>query len=363
MKVLVSLCRARTFYFTKLHKSIRRDDLLSLITDKFGRPLQDLRISVTDRCNFRCTYCMPKEIFGKDYQFLPKHEVLSFEEIYRIAKIFCELGVRKIRLTGGEPLLRNNLPHLIKKLATIKVLEDLALTTNASLLEIMAPQLKKAGLKRINVSLDALDPNLFQSISDSGVNVEQVLKGIKKAKEVGLKVKVNMVVKRDMNEQEIIPMATYFKEQEITLRFIEFMDVGESNGWNMSKVVTKKEILKRLSDHFHLEPVNASYIGEVAQRYRHFGSNVEIGFITSISEPFCSTCTRARIAADGKLYTCLFATSGFDLKELLRSKANDREVKDAIVSLWQKRNDRYSYIRTKETIKNKKKIEMSYIGG
>lgn len=334
-----------------------------MITDKFGRPLQDLRISVTDRCNFRCTYCMPKEVFGRDYQFMPQNQVLSFAEIERLSKIFVGLGVNKIRLTGGEPLLRRDLHLLIDKLVAIDGLADIGLTTNASLLEIMAPKLKDAGLKRINVSLDALDNDVFQSINDSGVTVERVLKGINRAKESGLEVKVNMVVKKGMNDQEIIPMAKYFKEQEITLRYIEFMDVGESNGWDFSKVVTKKQIFERLSKEFDLEAVDPAYLGEVAKRYRFAGSDVETGFITSVSESFCSTCTRARIAADGKLYMCLFATSGFDLRELLRSGKNDEEVKAIISGLWKKRDDRYSDLRTEETIKHQKKIEMSYIGG
>ena len=337
---------------------------MSLITDQFGRPIQDLRISVTDRCNFRCTYCMPKEIFGRDYQFMPKNQLLSFEEIERLAKIFVQLGVNKIRLTGGEPLLRRDMPVLIEKLVAIKGLEDIGLTTNASLLEYLAPQLKNAGLKRVNVSLDALDNELFQSINDRSVSTERVLKGIEKAKEVGLGVKVNMVVKKGMNDHEMIPMAKYFKEKEMTLRYIEFMDVGESNEWDFSKVVTKKEMFEQLSKQFDLEPVDRSYLGEVAKRYRYAGTNTEIGFITSVSESFCSTCTRARIAADGKFYMCLFASDGFDLKQLLRSGSTDEEVNRSIASIWKKRDDRYSDLRTEETTKhNKKKIEMSYIGG
>ncbi|GAB3060097.1 GTP 3',8-cyclase MoaA [Virgibacillus ainsalahensis] len=336
---------------------------MSMLTDKFGRPLQDLRISVTDRCNFRCRYCMPREMFGKDHVFMPKNQLLSFEEIERLAKIFVDLGVKKIRLTGGEPLLRKDLPILIEKLASIEGLEDIGLTTNASLLEHMAPKLKAAGLKRVNVSLDALHDELFESISDSGVNPERVLKGIKKAKEVGLGVKVNMVVKKGMNDQEVIPMAKYFKELGVTLRYIEFMDVGQTNGWDFSKVVTKKEMYQELSEHFELEPIDPDYLGEVAKRYRYKGTNTEVGFITSVSESFCSTCTRARIAADGKLYTCLFATEGFDLREIVRSESDDEAIKSAIIPTWQKRSDRYSDERTEETAKNRKKIEMSYIGG
>jgi GTP 3',8-cyclase len=333
------------------------------VTDKFGRPLQDLRISVTDRCNFRCTYCMPKEIFGRDYPFLPKNDLLSFEEIERLAKAFVQLGVKKIRLTGGEPLLRRNLPDLIGKLSFIDGLEDIGLTTNATLLEKMASHLKAAGLKRINVSLDALDNQLFQSINDSGIKTEKVLRGIDKAIEVGLEVKVNMVVKKGMNEDEIVPMARFFKEKGVTLRYIEFMDVGKTNGWDFSKVITKKQIFNELSREFELEPIDPNYIGEVAKRYRYVGTDTEVGFITSVSESFCSTCTRARIAADGKLYTCLFASKGFDFKELLRSGVNDEDVKQQIMALWNNRTDRYSDERTEESAKNKDRIEMSYIGG
>lgn len=336
---------------------------MTIITDKFGRPLQDLRISVTDRCNFRCTYCMPREIFGPDYEFLPKDHLLSNEEIVRIATAFVALGVNKIRLTGGEPLLRRDLPQLIEKLSVIEGLDDIALTTNASLLPNKAEAIKDAGLKRINVSLDALDDETFLSINDSGVRTERVLKGIDKALEVGLEVKVNMVVKKGINEQEIIPMAKFFKEKGITLRFIEFMDVGTTNGWDFSKVVTKKEIFNQLSEHFELEPVDPDYLGEVAKRYRYKGTNTEVGFITSVSESFCSTCTRARISADGKIYTCLFASGGYDLKKLVRSESDDEIIKQTIASIWSKRTDRYSDERTELTAKNKKKIEMSYIGG
>lgn len=336
---------------------------MTVITDKFGRPLQDLRISVTDRCNFRCTYCMPKEIFGKDYAFLPRKHLLSNDEIVRLAKAFVSLGVNKIRLTGGEPLLRRDLPELIADLSVINGLEDIALTTNASLLPNKAEAIKAAGLKRINVSLDALDNELFQAINDSGVSTDRVLKGIDKALEVGLEVKVNMVVKKGMNENQIVPMAKFFKDKGVTLRYIEFMDVGTTNGWDYSKVVSKKEIVDMLSAHFEIEPVDPDYLGEVAKRYRYKGTDTEVGFITSVSESFCSTCTRARIAADGKLYTCLFASSGFDLKELVRSESDDAGIRDTIADIWGKRVDRYSDERTEISAKNKKKIEMSYIGG
>lgn len=336
---------------------------MGAITDKFGRPLRDLRISVTDRCNFRCTYCMPREIFGPDYAFLPKEHLLSNQEITRLTKSFVNLGVNKIRLTGGEPLLRRDLPELIALLSTIPGLKDIALTTNASLLPNKAEALKEAGLRRINVSLDALDNDTFQKINDSGVRTERVLKGIEKAQEVGLHVKVNMVVKKGMNEQEIIPMASFFKEKGITLRFIEFMDVGTTNGWDFSKVVTKQEILNSMEEHFEVEPVEPDYLGEVAKRYRYKGTETEVGFITSVSESFCSTCTRARIAADGKLYTCLFASSGYDLKEIVRSTADEETIEEQIAAIWGERSDRYSDERTEETARNRKKIEMSYIGG
>lgn len=336
---------------------------MPMLEDKFGRPLQDLRISVTDKCNFRCRYCMPREVFGKDYEFMPKDQLLSFEEIERLANIFVELGVKKIRLTGGEPLLRRGLPQLIEKLAAIDGLEDIGLTTNASLLEHMAGKLKQAGLKRVNVSLDALDDDVFQAVSDSGVSKDRVLKGIKKAQEVGLGVKVNMVVKKGMNEEQIVPMAKYFKDTGVTLRYIEFMDVGQTNGWDFSKVITKKELFEELSQHFELEPVEPAYMGEVAKRYRYKGTDAEVGFITSVSESFCSTCTRARIAADGKFYTCLFATEGLDLRHVVRTAKDDDEIRSSIVPTWKKRSDRYSDERTEETAKNRKKIEMSYIGG
>ncbi|KIO66813.1 hypothetical protein B4064_2134 [Caldibacillus thermoamylovorans] len=336
---------------------------MTVLTDRLGRPMHDLRISVTDRCNFRCRYCMPREVFGRDFAFMPKEQLLSFEEIERLAKIFVALGVKKIRLTGGEPLLRKNITFLIERLTQIDGLEDIGLTTNGVLLEKLAGDLKNAGLKRMNVSLDALDEKLCQQINDSGVPSTRILKGIHKAKEVGLNIKINMVVKKGMNEQEILPMAEYFKQHDIPLRYIEFMDVGSTNGWDLKNVMTKKEIYTLLSAHYELEPVDPSYIGEVAKRYRYKGTNTEVGFITSVSESFCSTCTRARLAADGKMYTCLFATDGFDLKQLLRSGADDHKLTETIMQIWGARTDRYSDERTEETARNRKKIEMSYIGG
>ncbi|WP_208589086.1 GTP 3',8-cyclase MoaA [Gracilibacillus suaedae] len=335
----------------------------SVITDKFGRALQDLRISVTDRCNFRCRYCMPREIFGKDFAFLPKEHLLSFEEIERLTKVFLKLGVRKIRLTGGEPLLRRDITTLIERLSNLDGLQDIGLTTNAVLLGKMAADLKNAGLKRVNVSLDAIDDDTFMQINDSKVRSQPVIDSIIKAKEIGLGVKVNMVVKKGMNDHQVIPMAKFFKELGVTLRFIEFMDVGQSNGWDFQHVVTKKEMYDRISNQFELEPVDPAYFGEVAKRYRYKGTNTEVGFITSVSESFCSSCTRARIAADGHFFTCLFAGEGLNLKDILRGGATDEELRDTIVSGWKYRDDRYSDQRTEESARNRKKIEMSYIGG
>ena len=306
---------------------------------------------------------MPKEIFGRDFSFIPREELLSFEEIERLAAIFIDLGVKKIRLTGGEPLLRRDLDVLIKKLSKLEGLQDLCLTTNGTFLGSKAEQLKEAGLKRVNVSLDALNDQVFQSITDSRVSPRLIIQGIQKAKDVGLEVKVNMVMKKGTNETEIIPMAEYFKEQGIPLRFIEFMDVGQSNGWNFGKIVTKREIFQILSKHFELESVAPAYVGEVAKRYRYKGTDTEVGFITSVSESFCSNCTRVRMAADGKMYTCLFASEGTDLRELLRLGKSDIEIKTEIMKIWSNRTNRYSDERTAETAQNKGKIEMSYIGG
>ncbi|MFS0562276.1 GTP 3',8-cyclase MoaA [Terribacillus sp. 179-K 1B1 HS] len=333
------------------------------LTDKFGRPLQDLRISVIDRCNFRCTYCMPREIFGKDFPFLPKDNLLTFDEIVRLASIFTSLGVRKIRLTGGEPLLRRGLPELIGKLTSLSGLQDIGLTTNGLLLGSQATDLKQAGLDRVNVSLDALDDSLLRSINDTGVGPARIIASIEKARLAGLEVKVNMVVIKGKNEQEILPMAAYFREAGVALRFIEFMDVGQTNGWNFDKVVPKQQIHDLLDTHFGLEPLEPAYNGEVAKRYRYRNSQSEVGFITSVSESFCSGCTRARIAADGKMYNCLFATGGVDFRTSLRNGATEEELKQLIAQTWAYRSDRYSDERTAETVRSRKKIEMSYIGG
>ncbi|MDF9554270.1 GTP 3',8-cyclase MoaA [Bacillus tropicus] len=334
-----------------------------MVTDFFGRPLQDLRISVIDRCNFRCTYCMPAEVFGPEYAFLKDEFLLTFDEIERLAKLFVSIGVRKIRLTGGEPLLRKDLTKLIARLVKIDGLVDIGLTTNAIHLTKQAKVLKEVGLHRVNVSLDAIDDDVFKAINGRNINTKPVIKGIMAAKEAGLDVKVNMVVKKGMNDHQVLPMAAYFKEQGIPLRFIEFMDVGSTNGWNFDQVVTKQELIEMIHRVYPLEPTEAHYFGEVAKRYRYVGTNIEVGFITSVSESFCSSCTRARISADGKFYTCLFATEGIDIRELLRGNLSDDELLSVIQDVWMNRKDRYSDERTEESAKNRPKIEMSYIGG
>ncbi|MGQ4705313.1 GTP 3',8-cyclase MoaA [Bacillus thuringiensis] len=334
-----------------------------MVKDFFGRPLQDLRISVIDRCNFRCTYCMPAEIFGPDYAFLKDEFLLTFDEIERLAKLFVNIGVRKIRITGGEPLLRKDLAKLIARLVKIDGLIDIGLTTNAIHLTKQAKALKEAGLHRVNVSLDAIDDDIFKNINGRNINTKPVIKGIIAAKEARLEVKVNMVVKKGMNNHQVLPMAAYFKEQGITLRFIEFMDVGSTNGWNFDQVVTKRELIEMIHKVYPLEPAEAHYFGEVAKRYRYVGTNVEVGFITSVSESFCGSCTRARISADGKFYTCLFATEGLNVRELLRGNLSDEELLSVIQDVWMNRKDRYSDERTEESAKNRPKIEMSYIGG
>lgn len=334
-----------------------------LLRDQLNRPMRDLRISVTDRCNFRCSYCMPKEIFGDNYVFLPREELLTFEEMERLAKIFESFGVKKIRLTGGEPLMRRNIDELVKKLLSLDNIKDVGLTTNGVLLKQYAQKLKDAGLTRLNISLDALDENLFGNLNGRGIKPSFILENIQFAQSLGFEIKVNMVVQKNVNDQEIIPMAKYFKEQGITLRFIEFMDVGNDNAWSFEKVITKKQILTMLQEEFELEPVDKDYFGEVAERYQYAGSESQVGFITSVSESFCSSCTRARLSSDGKFYTCLFATNGFDLRELIRNGATDDELSEAIQNVWERRTDRYSDERTEETAKNRTKINMSYIGG
>ncbi|WP_027408949.1 GTP 3',8-cyclase MoaA [Anoxybacteroides tepidamans] len=334
-----------------------------IFVDRWNRPLRDLRISVTDQCNFRCVYCMPAEIFGPNFRFLREDELLTIDEMVLIAECFAELGAEKVRITGGEPLLRKELPLFVERLAAIEGIRDIALTTNGVHLVKMAARLKEAGLQRVNVSLDALEDEVFKKMNGVGVGVQPVLKGIAAAKAAGLSVKVNMVVKKGWNDSQIIPMAKYFKEQDIPLRFIEFMDVGTSNGWDVAQVVTKKEIYKQIQTFHPLEPLEQAYFGEVASRYRYVGTNTEVGFIASVTESFCASCTRARVSADGTLYTCLFASEGVSLKHLLRQGADKAAVKQFVMDVWMKRTDRYSEERTEQTAKTRKKIEMSYIGG
>ncbi|KAA9027531.1 GTP 3',8-cyclase MoaA [Niallia endozanthoxylica] len=334
-----------------------------MVKDTLHRPLRDLRISVIDRCNFRCQYCMPAELFGPDFAFLPKSELLTYEEIERLARIFVNLGVEKIRLTGGEPLLRKELPLLVKKLSSIDELKDIALTTNGVLLPKYAQELKDAGLKRVNISLDSLNDELFGQINGRKVGTQPVLDGIKAAKEAGLGIKINMVVKKGLNDTEIIPMAEFCKDNGYQLRYIEYMDVGSTNGWKMDEVVTKKEIFQLLNEHFSLEPVDPDYFGEVAKRYRYVDNGVEVGFITSVSESFCSSCTRSRLSANGQIFTCLFNGNGHDIRDFMRAGVSDEEISNRIINIWQGRTDRYSDERTAETAANRKKIEMSYIGG
>ncbi len=333
------------------------------ITDALHRPLRDLRISVTDRCNFRCPYCMPKEVFGRDWAFLPRAELLSFEEIVRLARVFVTLGIEKIRITGGEPLLRRDLPKLIAGIARIEGARDLTLTTNGALLSRMADDLKQAGLQRLTVSLDAIDEAVFRAMSDVNIAAARVLDGIDAAVAAGLHpIKVNMVVKRGMNDQCIGAMAGHFRHTGHILRFIEYMDVGDSNGWRMQDVVPAREIIGAIEKEWPLEPLERNYAGEVATRYRYCDGGGEIGMIASVTQPFCRGCTRSRITADGTFYTCLFATRGHDLRQLLRQGKSDGEIGAFISSVWRGRSDRYSEIRRGAGI-GLPKVEMSRVGG
>lgn len=331
------------------------------LADALGRRLHDLRISVTDRCNFRCVYCMPKDVFGRDYPFLPHAALLSFEEIARLARVFTGLGVAKLRLTGGEPLLRKDLERLVAMLAELEV--DLTLTTNGALLARKARSLADAGLKRVTVSLDALDDATFQAMGDTETTVARVLDGIDAATRAGLApIKVNTVVKRGMNEHAIVELARRFRGTGHILRFIEYMDVGATNGWRMDDVVPAAEVVRRIGAELPLEPVDPNYYGEVAERWRYRDGGGEIGVIASVTRAFCRSCTRARLSTDGALYTCLFATGGYDLRALLRGGASDAEIHAAIGRIWRVRGDRYSELRTAHTAQLRK-IEMSYIGG
>jgi len=333
------------------------------VVDKFHRPLRDLRVSVTDRCNFRCVYCMPKSVFNKDYKFLPRAELLSFEEITRVVKAAARLGVSKIRLTGGEPLVRNDLEKLIGYIAQVDGINDISLTTNASLLtKKRADSLRNAGLKRLNISLDAIDDETFKRVNDVDIGVKSVLDGIENASVAGFdSIKVNMVVKKGLNDHSILPMAEFFHGTGQILRFIEFMDVGSTNAWDLSHVVTSQQIADRINASMPIKPVEANYRGEVAKRWQYVDGGGEIGIITSVSEPFCGDCSRARLSATGSIYTCLFATSGHDLRTVLRNQ-NDAALNSELQRIWSVREDRYSETRTQVSV-IRPKVEMSFIGG
>jgi len=341
------------------------------VSDTRGRPLHDLRISVTDRCNFRCVYCMPKEIFGRDYQFMPREELLSFEEITRLARISAAHGVEKIRLTGGEPLLRTGLEELVAMLSTVKTPAgrslDIALTTNGSALAYKAQALKDAGLKRVTVSLDSLDDATFQAMNDIRFPVAKVLRGIDVAHEVGLgPIKINMVVKKGQNDQDIVAMARHFRGTPFVLRFIEFMDVGSTNGWELSEVVPSEEVIRRIHAEFPLEAIAPNHPGETSNRWRYVDGGGEIGAISSVTQAFCHSCSRARVSVEGKLFTCLFASDGHDLRALMRGGCTDEQLSTVMAHIWRDRTDRYSELRSAETgtrHRSGKRIEMSYIGG
>jgi len=333
------------------------------VRDTLGRPIRDLRISVTDRCNFRCTYCMPKEIFGPGYKFLTQDELLSFDEIERLSRLFASLGVRKLRLTGGEPLLRPGLLGLIERLSAIPAIDELTMTTNGALLNRYAQQLKAAGLDRVSVSLDAMDDGTFRDMNDVGFDVEPVVQAIEAAARAGLDpIKINMVVKKGVNEDQILPMAERFRHSGQILRFIEYMDVGTTNGWQLEDVIPARQIVDRIHRVYPLEPVKPNYRGEVANRYRYLDGAGEIGVIASVTQPFCGDCSRVRLSADGKLYTCLFAATGHDMRALLRQGLDDDGLTQAIRSIWQARTDRYSEERSAQTA-DLPKVEMHFIGG
>ena len=338
---------------------------LSPIRDHLGRPLKDLRISVMDRCNFRCIYCMPEEKFHSGFNFLKSSERLSFDEILRVTKLFTDLGVSKIRITGGEPLLRVNLTELIGDLSTLKKIEDIALTTNGVLLKKYSEELKACGLNRITVSLDSIDPEQFRKMSGGRGNLETVLEGINAALSVGFKkLKINAVIKRGTNDDQVIEMIDYFKDQSVIIRFIEYMDVGNLNQWKLNETVGSDEIIKKLSEKWQLDPLDKNYEGETAQRYQISGSETEIGLISSVTKPFCGSCTRARLSSDGKLYNCLFASEGKDIRSWVRDGKSDEYIKNELASIWKERRDRYSELRYSDEIDNTdEKVEMYYIGG
>jgi len=337
-------------------------DVEQPLLDRFQRPLRDLRISVTDRCNFRCQYCMPREVFGPNFEFLPRDEILSFEEIARLASVFASRGVRKFRLTGGEPLLRNDLSKLVEMLAAIDGI-DLAVTTNASLLASQARALAHAGLDRVTVSLDSIDDEVFREMNDVDVPVSHVLEGIEAAERAGLgPVKVNCVVRKGVNDHTLVDLARHFKGTGHIVRFIEFMDVGTTNGWKLDEVASAAEVVEQINAALPLVPLEANYDGEVAKRWAYADGEGEIGLITSVTEPFCATCTRARISADGRLYTCLFAVDGLELREALRAGASDDELTEIVRGVWTAREDRYSELRS-DAAADMPRVEMSFIGG
>ena len=338
--------------------------------DARGRPLRDIRISITDRCNFRCRYCMPKEKFEKGHNFLSHTEIFSFEELIRIVRILTENGIEKVRLTGGEPLLRRGIEFLIAELNKFTTWNgkplDVAVTTNGSALSAKAQSLAKAGLKRLTVSLDALDPQIYKNLNDVNFPLEKTLAGIRSAQEAGIdSIKINVVVKKGTNENELLKIAEYFRGTGIIVRYIEYMDVGTSNGWKLDDVIPSREVVQMINAVHPIEPIDPNYIGEVATRWRYKDGKGEIGFISSVSEPFCKDCSRIRLSVDGKLYRCLFATEGFDIRQMLRGGATDEEIAEAIGRIWSQRDEHYSEIRTQETAlqRSKKRIEMSYIGG
>ncbi|HJT04494.1 MAG TPA: GTP 3',8-cyclase MoaA [Pseudonocardiaceae bacterium] len=339
-------------------------EVMNTLSDRFRRGLRDLRISVTDRCNFRCCYCMPRDVFGTNFPFMKTSELLTFEEITRLTKLFAGLGVRKVRLTGGEPLLRHGIEELVEQLVAIDGIDDVAMTTNGSLLASKAQSLRDAGLARVTVSLDSLDPEIFRAMSDVKIPVARVVDGIAAAAAAGLTpVKINAVVKRGINDgQGILDLAAFGREHGYVVRFIEFMDVGATNGWQLGEVVPAAEIVDTINAVWPIEPMDRDYVGEVAARYRYLDGAGEVGLITSISQPFCGTCTRARLSAKGELYTCLFAELGHDLRGPLRDGATDEELLERINGIWRARTDRYSAQRTTAT-QGLRKVEMSYIGG
>jgi GTP 3',8-cyclase len=341
---------------------MEREVVDAAVRDRLGRPVTDLRVSVTDRCNLRCTYCMPRELFGPDHAFLPREELLSFEELERLVAVFARLGVRKVRLTGGEPLLRRDLADLVAGLRAIDGIEDLALTTNGTLLPFHAADLAAAGLDRVTISLDAVDDATFQAVGDTRLPVASVLDGVAAAQAAGLAVKVNTVLQRGANDDQVESIAAWAREQQVAVRFIEFMDVGTTNGWDRSRVVPAAEVVDRLAACWPLEPVEPARPGEVAERYRYLDGRGEVGVIASVTRPFCRTCVRARLSAIGELFTCLFAASGTDLRAVLRGGADEQAIFDAVAAVWRGRTDRASELRSADGLTGPR-VEMSYIGG